>query len=61
MSSKTLRVRWFRVLAAVLALGAVGFGVFTAVRGLRTASALVHPARIPVTRPSGPDALAGLE
>lgn len=61
MSSKTLRVRWFRVLAAVFAVGAVGFGVFTAVRGLRTANALVHPARIPVTRPSGPDAMTGLE
>ncbi|RYZ38795.1 MAG: alpha/beta hydrolase [Myxococcaceae bacterium] len=36
-------------------------GVFTAARGLRTADSLVHPARIPVVRPSGPEALTGLE
>ncbi len=61
MSTKKYRVRWGRLAALGLVLGALGTGGFTAARGLRTAQALVHPARIPVARPTGPDALPGLE
>ncbi|RKG72069.1 alpha/beta hydrolase [Corallococcus terminator] len=61
MASKKPGVRWVRVLALLLVLGAVGFGALTAVRGLRTAASLVHPSRSPVVRPSGPEALTGLE
>ncbi|MCY1043013.1 alpha/beta fold hydrolase [Corallococcus sp. bb12-1] len=61
MASKKPGVWWVRVLALLGVLGAVGFGALTAVRGLRTAAALVHPSRIPVVRPSGPEALTGLE
>ncbi|WP_171421574.1 alpha/beta hydrolase [Corallococcus exercitus] len=61
MSTKQYRVHWVRLFALALVLGVLGTGAFTAVRGLRTARGLVHPARVAVTRPSGPDALPGLE
>ncbi|NBD08098.1 alpha/beta fold hydrolase [Corallococcus sp. c25j21] len=61
VSSRKYRIHGVRLLALALVVGAVGVGGFTAVRGLRIARGLVHPARLPVTRPSGPDALTDLE